>query len=110
MFDGLHVHNEIGPLRKVMLHRPGDELLNLVPRDLDRLLFDDIPFLEVAQKEHDLFADMLRAEGVEVLYLEKLLAEALDSAKREIETLKRDVAMKKKMLASAAAVLLALFS
>lgn len=79
MFDGLHVHNEIGPLRKVMLHRPGDELLNLVPRDLDRLLFDDIPFLEVAQKEHDLFADMLRAEGVEVLYLEKLLAEALDS-------------------------------
>ena len=49
----IHVHSEIGPLKKVMLHRPGEELLNLAPDDLERLLFDDIPFLEVAQQEHD---------------------------------------------------------
>lgn len=80
MANGLYVHSEIGPLKKVCLHRPGEELLNLTPDDLERLLFDDIPFLEVAQAEHDKFAELLREQGVEVLYLEKLVAEALDAA------------------------------
>ena len=77
--SGLNVTSEIGPLKKVMLHRPGEELLNLPPRDLARLLFDDVPFLPEAQREHDAFADALRAEGVEVVYLEDLVAEALDA-------------------------------
>lgn len=80
MANGLYVHSEIGPLQKVCLHRPGEELLNLTPDDLERLLFDDIPYLEVAQQEHDTFAQLLREQGVEVLYLEKLVAEALDAA------------------------------
>lgn len=80
MANGLHVHSEIGTLKKVLLHRPGEELLNLPPDELSRLLFDDVPFLEVAQQEHDRFADILREQGVEVLYLEKLVAEALDAA------------------------------
>ena len=60
-------------------HRPGKELENLMPDYLERLLFDDIPFLEDAQKEHDNFAQALRNEGIEVLYLEKLAAESLTS-------------------------------
>ena len=79
MHRGLDVHSEIGRLRKVMLHRPGDELLNLSPDTLGRLLFDDIPFLAEAQREHDTFARMLRDEGVEVLYLNQLAAEAIDA-------------------------------
>ena len=79
MSKGLNVHSEIGTLKKVMLHRPGEELLNLTPDDLERLLFDDIPFLQVAQAEHDRFAEILREQGVEVLYLEKLTAEAIDA-------------------------------
>ena len=75
----IHVFSEIGKLKKVMLHRPGKELENLMPDHLERLLFDDIPFLEDAQKEHDAFADALRKEGTEVLYLEKLTAESLTS-------------------------------
>ena len=75
----IHVFSEIGKLKKVMLHRPGKELENLMPDHLERLLFDDIPFLEDAQKEHDAFADALRKEGIEVLYLEKLTAESLTS-------------------------------
>ena len=71
---GLYVHSEIGPLKKVLLHRPGEELLNLAPDDLERLLFDDIPFLEIAQQEHDRFAEVLREQGAEVLYLERLCA------------------------------------
>lgn len=73
----IHVTSEIGRLRKVMLHRPGKELEHLVPGELERLLFDDIPYLKSAQQEHDVFADMLRGQGTEVVYLEDLAAEAL---------------------------------
>ena len=73
----IHVTSEIKPLKKVLLHRPGKELLNLTPETLERLLFDDIPFLKDAQAEHDEFASILRNNGVEVLYLEDLMAETL---------------------------------
>ena len=74
---GVNVKSEIKPLKKVLLHRPGDELLNLTPNTLEELLFDDIPFLQVAQAEHDAFADILRSEGVEVVYLEDLMADVV---------------------------------
>lgn len=77
--SGIHVYSEIKPLKKVLLHRPGDEFLNLTPNTLERLLFDDIPYLKKAQEEHDVFAGALRAEGVEVVYLVDLAAEALDT-------------------------------
>ncbi len=76
---GVNVKSEIKPLKKVLLHRPGRELLNLTPNTLEELLFDDIPFLKVAQEEHDYFAQILRDNGVEVVYLEKLMAEVLDA-------------------------------
>ena len=76
---GLNVKSEIKPLKKVLLHRPGRELLNLTPNTLEELLFDDIPFLKVAQEEHDAFAQILRDNGVEVVYLEDLTAEVLES-------------------------------
>lgn len=71
------VKSEIGRLRKVMLHRPGRELEHLVPGELERLLFDDIPYLKVAREEHDTFAGILREQGVQVVYLEDLAAQAL---------------------------------
>ena len=55
--QAIHVCSEIGRLRKVLLHRPGGELENLMPEYLERLLFDDIPYLEEARREHDAFAD-----------------------------------------------------
>src|SRR5574344_1794463 len=75
---GINVKSEIKPLKKVLLHRPGKELLNLTPDTLGELLFDDIPFLKVAQQEHDAFAKILRDNGVEVVYLEDLMTEVLD--------------------------------
>ena len=74
---GIHVRNEIAPLKKVMLHRPGKELLSLTPDRLKELLFDDIPYLKAAQEEHDAFAKILKDNGCEVVYLEDLVAEAL---------------------------------
>ena len=73
----INVNNEIKPLKKVLLHRPGEELLNLTPNSLDELLFDDIPDLEKAVEEHDNFAQIFINEGVEVVYLEDLMAETL---------------------------------
>jgi arginine deiminase len=73
----IYVKSEIAPLKRVMLHRPGQELEHLTPGTLDRLLFDDIPYLEVAQQEHDRFAQVLRENGSEVVYLEDLAAETL---------------------------------
>ena len=69
--------SEVGTLRTVLLHRPGNELRRLTPRNNDSLLFDDIPWVDRAQVEHDAFAEALRARGVEVLYLVELLAETL---------------------------------
>lgn len=59
--------SEIAPLKKVLLQKPGDEFLNLTPNTLERLLFDDIPYLKTAREEHDTLADILRSEGVEVV-------------------------------------------
>ncbi|MEY8349863.1 arginine deiminase [Bacillus cereus] len=80
----IHVTSEIGELQTVLLKRPGKEVENLTPDYLQQLLFDDIPYLPIIQKEHDYFAQTLRNRGVEVLYLEKLAAEALvDKGLRE---------------------------
>lgn len=77
MKKSIQVKSEIGTLKTVLLHRPGNELLNLTPNALEELLFDDIPYLKQAQKEHDNFADVLRGQGVEVVYLEDLMTEVL---------------------------------
>ena len=77
--SAINIYSEIGKLKKVLLHRPGRELENLMPEYLERLLFDDIPYLKIAQEEHDAFADILRSKGVEVVYLTDLVAESISS-------------------------------
>ena len=76
--------SEIAPLKRVLMHRPGDEFLNLTPNTLERLLFDDIPYLKKAKEEHDAYTNALRAEGVEVVYLSDLAAEAIDAGGRTV--------------------------
>jgi arginine deiminase len=71
------VTSEIGRLRTVLVHRPGREIENLTPDLLEKLLFDDIPYMKVAQAEHDAFVRVMKDEGVEVLYLTDLMEEAL---------------------------------
>lgn len=76
----VNVRSEIAPLKKVLLHRVGKEVENLTPDILSRLLFDDIPYLKIAQKEHDAFAQVLKDNGVEVVYLEDQIAEVIDNS------------------------------
>ncbi|MBQ1490025.1 MAG: arginine deiminase [Eubacterium sp.] len=74
---GINIYSEIGTLKKVMLHRIGSEVEGLVPENFERLLFDDIPFLKVAQREHDNFVKTLRDNGAEVVYLVDEVAKVL---------------------------------
>lgn len=71
------VVSEVGRLRSVLVHRPGDELNRLTPRNSADLLFDAIPWVSRAQQEHDAFAQALRDCGVQVRYLTDLLTEVL---------------------------------
>ena len=74
----INVNSEIGRLKVVLLHEPGDELHNLTPKKLDDLLFDDIPWLPLAKKEHQAFAQTFKDAGVEVVYLTDLMRDVLD--------------------------------
>ena len=78
MINGVHNYSEIGKLNKVLLHRIGTEVDGLVPDNFARLLFDDIPYLKVAQQEHDRFADLLKKNGVEVVYYVDEAAKAIE--------------------------------
>ena len=77
----IKVNSEIGKLKTVLLHIPGEELHNLTPKHLDDLLFDDIPWLPLAKKEHNKFAQTFIDNGVKVVYLTDLVTEALDTSK-----------------------------
>ena len=81
----LGVHSEVGKLRRVLVHRPDLSLRRLTPSNHDELLFDDVLWVERAQLEHDQFVRVLRDRGIEVYYLQDLLAEAL-AASQEART------------------------
>lgn len=74
----INVFSEIGQLKAVLLHEPGNEINNLTPRYLDELLFDDIPWLPLAIKEHRNFAQVFKDNGVKVYYLVDLMTEVLN--------------------------------
>ena len=74
----LGVHSETGRLRQVIVCRPGLAHRRLTPSNAQALLFDDVFWVKQAQKDHDVFSTLMRAEGVEVLDVNTLLAEVLD--------------------------------
>ncbi len=83
------VYSEIGKLRKVLVHRPDLSLKRLTPANHDELLFDDVLWVEHAQKEHDAFVTHMRDWGVQVFYLQDLLTETLAASSQARETITR---------------------
>src|SRR5437016_2943662 len=55
----VHVTSEIGPLRTVLVHTPGRELVAVTPGNREDYLYDDIIDLELAQREHRRFVAVL---------------------------------------------------
>ncbi len=79
MSGKVHVSSEIGPLKRVMVHRPDEGISRISPKRAEELLFDDIVYLPQMQTEHDIFTSVLKAFLGEnnVLETENLLFEAL---------------------------------
>jgi arginine deiminase len=89
----IRVDSEIGRLRRVLVHRPGREIDLMVPSMMEQLLFDDILYGDDAREEHDLFCDILRLTGADVIDAQDLLAAVLaqDGPRRELlEELERE--------------------
>lgn len=74
----LGVHSETGQLRQVIVSPPGLAHRRLTPENCADLLFDDVFWVKQAIKDHAVFADIMRGEGIEVLDAMALLAETLD--------------------------------
>ncbi len=83
----LNVFSEIGKLKSVFVHCPGDEINNLTPDTMERLLFDDIPFLKIAKREHEEFVSILKSKDIDVMYLDELILEQL----KDVDTKKKFV-------------------
>ncbi|OYN88460.1 arginine deiminase [Parenemella sanctibonifatiensis] len=74
---GLGVHSEVGTLRRVLVCRPGLAHQRLTPSTADGLLFDDVMWVEAAQRDHADFVTRMVERGVEVIELHDLLAETM---------------------------------
>lgn len=74
---GHGVHSEVGTLRKVLVCAPGLAHRRLTPTNNDELLFDDVMWVENAQRDHADFVNTLRTRGVDVVELHGLLAETM---------------------------------
>jgi arginine deiminase len=75
--EDLWIQSEYDKLESVMVHRPGPEIEKLHPETMHEYLFDDLPFLSRMQEEHDFFTETMRKRGVNVFYVEELLADIL---------------------------------
>ena len=73
----INIKSEYGKLRTVIMHKPGIEIDRLTPDNRGNLLFEDVPFLEKMQAEHDAFVKVLRDENIEVFLLDNLLKEII---------------------------------
>ncbi len=74
----LRINSEFGTLRAVLMHRPGKEIDRLTPYNKEFLLFEDVPYLEALQKEHDTFSNLIKeSTGAQVFQLRELLIRVL---------------------------------
>jgi arginine deiminase len=74
------VSNEIGKLKRVIVHRPDEGIARISPKKAEELLFDDIVYLPLMQEEHDIFTTVLKLfTGEEnVLDINQLIVESLE--------------------------------
>ena len=72
-----NINSEYKELRTVIVHEPGNEIERLTPTNKERLLFDDVPYLDEMQEEHREFVRKLNQNGIETLEMRNLLTEIL---------------------------------
>lgn len=85
MENKINVFSEIGELKKVVVHTPGDELKYVSPNRLEELLFSNVIEFKEAKREHLDFVSKLRDEGVEVIELIDLVEQTIQKNNNEIK-------------------------
>lgn len=74
----LRLNSEYGTLKAVLMHRPGKEIDRLTPYNKEFLLFEDVPYLEALQKEHDVFSNLIKeSTGAKVYQLREIMIRVL---------------------------------
>ncbi|MCG8338246.1 MAG: arginine deiminase family protein [Proteobacteria bacterium] len=58
-YMGIQLHSEIGKLNGVILHTPGPEVENMIPKNAERALYSDILNLSEVDKEYSQFRALL---------------------------------------------------
>lgn len=66
---------ECGKLRKVLMHRPNEEMRRITVGNKNDYLYRDPVYWKAFQKEHDVLTDALKAEGIEIIMLREVLDE-----------------------------------
>lgn len=85
MKNNINVYSEIGTLKEVLVHTPGDEIRYIAPSRLDELLFSAILQPEAAIAEHKAFVKILKDNGVKVVQLVDLTAKTYDDASNDVK-------------------------
>ena len=76
----LSVFSETDRLKQVVVHNPGAEVDLMVPGMMEKLLFDDILYGDLARYEHGQFRQVLAKVADEVLDIQDLFTESLEVA------------------------------
>src|SRR5215468_1748284 len=71
------VHSEVGQLRKVLVCAPGRAHSRLTPSNCDKLLFDDVLWVDNAKRDHFDFVNKMRDRGIDVVDMHELLKETV---------------------------------
>ncbi len=85
MKNSINNYSEIGTLKEVLVHTPGNEIRRISPERLDELLFSAILEPDEAIREHKEFCKVLEDSGVKVIQLVDLTAETYDQLDSKIK-------------------------
>ncbi|MBQ7899809.1 MAG: arginine deiminase [Bacteroidales bacterium] len=84
----IEVQSEIGRLNAVLLHRPGAEVENMTPLNVQRALYSDILNLSIAQSEYEQLYGVL-SKVADVYEVRSLLIDVLEQAKPREDLIRR---------------------
>lgn len=84
----INIQSEIGRLDAVLLHRPGAEVENMTPRNVQRALYSDILNLSIAQNEYEQLSGVL-SKVADVYEVRDLLVKVLDQWKPRADLVTR---------------------
>jgi len=82
----LMINSEVGKLKGVIIHTPGEELENMTPENAEKALYSDILSLSVASKEYAQFKGVLKKLVENVFEVKDLLIDILknENIKKEL--------------------------